>query len=181
MISFKKAAIILLILFSSCFPLFVNAQDSLTITQLGSIYNFFDSPTDVAIEGDYVYVTDGHPGLHIINISEPENPERVTFFDVIGYTKHVLVEDNLAYVTDSYGFVILDITDPSNPQQIGQYGGMERAFDLSLVDTLAFVTCYRLGQIQIVNVADPENPEFVNSFVTRLTPWSWVVCTMKYR
>lgn len=95
-------------------------------TLTGGVHNTF-------IEGELVYaVHNGTADVHIIDISDPENPEEVGRWGLPvrdgKYLHDVWVEDGFAYL--SYwddGLVILDVGDglaggaPTEPQLVSQY------------------------------------------------------------
>jgi len=63
------------------------------------------------------------------------------------------------------GLRIIDISDPSNPQEVGFYDTQGRAWDVWVVDTLAYVADYQYG-VRVINVAEPSSPSEVGFFDT---------------
>ena len=58
-------------------------QDHENVEQVGRIYNQWSSAEDVVVVGGLVYVAAGNFGLQIVNISDPENPEIIDYWDNI--------------------------------------------------------------------------------------------------
>jgi hypothetical protein len=87
----------------------------------------WDVSTEIAVSGDYAYVSDWH-GLHVIDISEPANPRpvgRCTFFrpDAIAIS-----EDRLFVADQCQGLIILDLFRPIRLQPLAQVN--PRSFQL---------------------------------------------------
>ncbi|MDP8228302.1 MAG: T9SS type A sorting domain-containing protein, partial [Candidatus Electryoneaceae bacterium] len=78
----------------------------------------------VTLTGDYAYVANGiiwdgeeyiGYGLQIIDISDPESPRRVGYYDTPGIARSVaLSEDGLIYVADRTNMGIYRFTDPAH-------------------------------------------------------------------
>ncbi|GAB1540755.1 hypothetical protein NUACC21_34240 [Scytonema sp. NUACC21] len=77
---------------------------------------------DVAVRGNYAYVTDGNNGLRIVDISDPTNPILKATFDTSSYASNVALAGKYAYVTDfKAGLQILDISNPAEPVPLELY------------------------------------------------------------
>ena len=57
------------------------AQDHENVEQVGRIYNHWDSAEDVFVVGNLAYVAAGRSGLQIVDVSDPENPEVIGYWD----------------------------------------------------------------------------------------------------
>ncbi len=86
-----------------------DGSDGLTVmyVQPGpAITGSVDTPGEaygVYISGDYAYVADGDSGLHIIDISDPENPILFEYVNTPGTAWDVHVSGSYAYVADGDG------------------------------------------------------------------------------
>jgi hypothetical protein len=102
---------------------------------------FFASGTDLAFDGDYVYAAEQadsgneEGGIHIIDVSDPDEPVQVGYVNCPGYQNDVAVVDTgivalayhrLTHVDDSDcpdavpgGVTLFDVSDPENPQELG--------------------------------------------------------------
>lgn len=97
---------------------------------------------DVAVKDIYAYLVDanGNGGLHIIDISDPANPEVVGSFDTPGNSSGVAVNGDFAYVADGDdGLQIIDVSDPSSPVDAGYYETGGEAFDVAISGDHSFV------------------------------------------
>jgi len=121
----------------------------------------------IDVEGNYLYIIDYGPfaaedtrGLYIIDISDVTNPtliKRFTDFTSYGYDLDVV--GNFVYIADNYGGVeIIDVLDKTNPVTRGYEGLPDGANGIKVVGNNAFVADYINGGVQVVNVANPDNP-----------------------
>ena len=117
------------------------------------------------VSGDYAYLR----GLRIIDISDPENPEEVGFYDYLPGNKDVEVSGNFAYniqySSEMRGLYILDITDKENPEEIGSLDPQGSVNDVIVVDNFAYIAKGRDG-LSIVDIENIENPVEVGTYDT---------------
>ncbi|MDP8240185.1 MAG: hypothetical protein P9X24_13935 [Candidatus Hatepunaea meridiana] len=128
--SFPGITFFLLILF---LPLQIHAQGS-GIDEVGRI-NGWDKARDLFVRGDYAYVATELSGLQILDISNPENPELVGYWDDNPLEAQcVYVSGDYAYITDGKqsGLRIIDISDPENPTETGYLETLGIACESSL-------------------------------------------------
>jgi len=148
-------------LVSSIFSFNVQAQtsQSLYLNRVG----FLDIEVgyDVHVVENYAYVTN-NDGLMIIDIQNPQNPQKVGEI-LTGGSFGFEIENDTAYIaSSSSGFVISNITDPRNPDVLGQNsaGG---ATKIAISGSYAYVT-YSGAGFKIFNINDPTNPAFLGEF-----------------
>ncbi|MDP8239588.1 MAG: choice-of-anchor D domain-containing protein, partial [Candidatus Hatepunaea meridiana] len=134
---------------------------------------FCDTPGDaqgVALSGDFVYLADGaeHPaynrggygasGLRVIDVSDPENPEEVGFYNTPGKAKSVAVRGDFAFVADYYqGLRVIDVSDPDQLEQVRFIASPDRANSVTLSGEFAYVTDYFDDLYVYDNVSNPVN------------------------
>ncbi|MFW5761685.1 MAG: LVIVD repeat-containing protein [Cyclobacteriaceae bacterium] len=103
-------------------------------------------------------------GMHIFDITQPENPDYISTYRHITACDPVVVNENTAYVTLRAGtncgggvnvLDIIDISNPANPSRLNSYN-MSGPYGLGVVDTLLFVCEGPLG-MKVMNVKDPFN------------------------
>ncbi len=76
---------------------------------------------------------------------------------------NVVVRNQLAYISASWGMLIVDISDPANPQEIAFNDLVgARIFSIELSEDRAFVA--DLGGVRVVDISDDEHPELIGSF-----------------
>jgi hypothetical protein len=117
-------------------------------------------PYGVTADGDYAYVAATWGGLHVVRISNPQQPVRVGGTSA-WYASNVAISATLGYVAGGTYLRVLDVTDPSVPRQVGysqfQKGSVvETALQVALRSGYAFVAAS--GGIHAMNVGNPSAP-----------------------
>ena len=91
----------------------------------------------VAVRGDLIYVV-GSSGLLIYDVSQPETPKNVGFFEA-GYAEKIAVDENYAYIAEGIkGLRIVDIRKPESPYVVS-VGKSRYAVDVAVRGPFAFV------------------------------------------
>ncbi len=128
---------------------------------------------NLIIEGDYLYASGGVHGLQILNVSNPLNISAV--FDE-GYDNGrshsaIAKEGSYVYLSGYYypedirtgRFSIYDISQQSNPVEVGNVNlPNEFTHDIFISTGYAYIANGGAG-LQIINVANLEDPEIINS------------------
>ncbi|MCF7811060.1 T9SS type A sorting domain-containing protein [bacterium] len=139
--------------------------DSENVEMLGRIYNQWDSAYDVVVLGEYAYVATGVSGLQIVNISNPEVPEIVGFYDDNkDWARNVAISGDYAYVTfgtDSVGLLVLNISDPTNPEFVSEYFTEGYPNGISVSGNYAYIanSGNDVSELHIVNISNPTEPQ----------------------
>ena len=96
----------------------------------GGPYDPVFYPTDLALQGNYLYVANEVGSLRVFDVSDPTNP--VVVSDTPTFAEDIEVEGNYAYLTHFNGDIkIFDVSDPFNPEEISFY---ERQFYVTDID-----------------------------------------------
>ncbi len=134
------------------------AQDAENIEQVGRIYNQWSSSRYIITVGDLAYISAGFSGLQIVDISDPESPEVIGFWDEnLESIRGISISGNYAYLAEGWnGIRIISIEDPENPEQIGLAETEEYAWDVAVSGDFAYVGLDR--GFSVVSISDPENP-----------------------
>ena len=132
-------------------------------TLLGS----YETPyvlTDLAVRGDYAYVTSTcFDGLRILNINNPEEPVLVGHDTTACYPALICVDSNYAYITDYGTFRVIDISNPISPQSRGQCGISNNAADLAVSGNYVYLAD---GDLRIIYVSNHNAPRIVVNYTT---------------
>lgn len=116
----------------------------------------------VVVEGNYAYCA-FTPGMVILDISDPGNPELISEFPTLGQVLDIFIRDNYAYLAcNHYGLVILDISDLENPSLTGVF---ERSYYFQKVfvtEDYAYVGSG--GDLIILDISDPSDPQYRGTF-----------------
>lgn len=142
-------------------------NQALTFLLLGlASYFFLSRPIeyaqDILVVGDRAYLATGLDGLRILDISNPENPEEIGFFDAPGDVKSVILQGERAYLAcGRAGLLILDVSNPANIRQLGRYNTKGFAQDVIVIEKRAYVSDGRSG-ITVLTINNPENIQVIN-------------------
>lgn len=123
---------------------------------------------DIHVSENYAYFANLNNGLHIIDISDPINPDIVETLNI--YAEDVKVEGDYAYVASAFGGLrILDISSPDNPKELGSFPSY--AFHVDVQGDLAFVTVWdhdhSYSGLQVIDVSNPNNPKLRGYYETQ--------------
>jgi hypothetical protein len=120
---------------------------------------------DVEISGDYAYVAAWVRGMRIVDISDPNAPYEVSYYDP-GQAWDIALSGSYAYVaTVTNGFRIVNIENPSNPIEVGYCPIPGYPYDVALAGNYAIVADYNWG-VWVVCVENPEDPVLVGHYET---------------
>jgi hypothetical protein len=101
--------------------------------------------------------------MRVINVSDPENPFEVGFYDTPGEVYGVAVAETLAYLADhGSGLRIVDVSDPSTPAEIGFYDMTGSIYSCAVSDTFVYVA--DRSALHVLNVSDPSSPYEAGTF-----------------
>lgn len=118
----------------------------------------------VSLSGEYVYVADGWTGgLQVIDISTPESPTLITEYYHIDEIHGIVVQNNHAYLTVSYGVWILDVSDPLNPVYVSNIDLPGYGFDSYVSGEYAYIADGWAGFF-VVDISDPHVPSIVGNY-----------------
>ncbi|MBU1638304.1 SUMF1/EgtB/PvdO family nonheme iron enzyme [bacterium] len=150
-----------------CIPLFsATAQDSLNVSMLGWLHNYWDLAYETEVEGSYAYCVTRYTGLRVVDISDPLNPFEVGSCETSGSAFGLALSGNYAYVADGGdGLRVIDITDPFNPFEVGFYDTPGNALGVAVSGNIAYVANETVGLI-LIDVSNPSAPAYLNTFNT---------------
>lgn len=130
---------------------------------------------DVALNGDYAYLSAEGTGLHVIDISNPALPERVTMV-MLGDARAVEVPASregappYAYVANSQrGLIVLDVSNAATPIEVGSSDPLNLAWSVAVTDrqspgsTYAYVGAL-WNRVWVLDVSDPAQPDVVGDW-----------------
>ncbi|MCP4580191.1 MAG: T9SS type A sorting domain-containing protein [candidate division Zixibacteria bacterium] len=155
-----------------------DVSDPWNITRI-TTYGSNDNCWDVCVRNGYAYCIDygyrGHSGLKIFDISNPNAPLQVGFYD---HSRHKLIsiEGNYAHVAGNGEALIIDISNPLNPIEIYPfYIWQESINDIHVEFNYSYVTIRDEG-LRIYDVSDPSNVDLIGSCSTPNDPLGVFVC-----
>ncbi|MGA1842538.1 MAG: LVIVD repeat-containing protein [bacterium] len=143
---------------------------------------------DIAVQGDYAYLTfedDDYPiecGIHVCDISDPEDPYLVDRFvagtgldsdiQASGGRMRIWMNEDYAYLAKESAIIIVDVSDPENPSRkeiwhlpgMPPYSHVPSTEDLTGSGEYIYVTGDVDNQedlLFVVNISDPLDPDLL--------------------
>ncbi|MDP6980198.1 MAG: hypothetical protein QF570_16630, partial [Myxococcota bacterium] len=125
-----------------------------------------------ATDEDIVYVSAGPCGLFTVDLDFQggvPNPVVLSIIDTDGWTEHVEMEGDTAYIADYNGGVLsFDMGDRSNPSPLGMVAYDDASFgaalEIDVEDDLAYVASSR--GLRVVDISNPRDLRVVSSVDT---------------
>ena len=99
-----------------------------------------EKPGKIYFNDNYLFINELMEGVHVIDVSEPANPQNVGFIDIPGNVDIAIKEDVL--YADSYvDLVAIDVSDLNNIEEVGR---VEDIFPYTVPE---YDTDYRLAEV----------------------------------
>lgn len=126
-----------------------------------------DDVYDIALAGNYAYVTCGESGLRIINVANPAAPVEVGFIDTPGDAYGIAVSDTFAYVADENGGLrVINVSNPAAPVEVGfTTAWVGHAIGVAVAGSYAYISDFLSG-LNVINISNPTAPDRTGSFDT---------------
>ena len=112
---------------------------------------------DIYVSGDFAFAADLYNGLHIIDISNPKNPDYKKGIAIAGATDIEVSDEYLYMATQGSGMVILDISTPEDTTVIGLFDAEGVATSVRVDGNFAFVSYGSFG-IRALDITDKTEP-----------------------
>jgi len=77
------------------------------------------APGKIYYMSPYIFVNELDKGIHIINNTDPSNPQNIAFINIPGNID-ISVKDNILYADSYIDLVALDISDPLNVMEVNR-------------------------------------------------------------
>ena len=77
------------------------------------------NPGKIYFKGGYIFISEVNKGIHVIDNSDPSNPQSVSFIAVPG-NHDLAAKGNILYVDSYMDLVAIDISNPLDATQIGR-------------------------------------------------------------
>ena len=138
------------------------------IGPLGRLFNYWDSATDVVVDGNYAYVATGISGLQVVDISDPPNPRVVGVFDDFNdkVTQVFLVED-LVYAATYNTVSIFDISRAPIIRKVRDVWVWSFYGTIDIKGTVMLAAGEEPGmlgnRLTLFDISDPSNPAITDT------------------
>ena len=132
---------------------------------------------DILVSGHFAYIVSIVHGLEMV-LLEPfyGGYHDVGIYDIPEYISDVALSGNLAYLATSEGMHVFDTGTIYYPSYVGHYNTTQIS-RIFISGDLAFLAGVS-GNFEIVNISDPANPTFVDSYVLNADHYLTDVCVL---
>lgn len=137
----------------------VSAQNW-NVEQVSSLYDFWGSCQDVAIQGNFAYLANYSSGLCVVDISDPTAPVAIGDLDFSKTVDLLSVSGNYACLKAvGFGFIMVDISDPDSLVELSccPVTGIQHVV---LLGQYLYVSSFYNG-LYIFDVSEPSSPALV--------------------
>jgi hypothetical protein len=131
---FIKTSILPLILITSLTGCMDRTVEQITYTANVPVYTAFREfrssfqksgpveiihPGKIYFKDNFLFVNEYGKGIHVIDNSDPANPEKIAFYEIMGNVD-MAIKGNILYADSYIDLVAIDITDINNPVEVGR-------------------------------------------------------------
>lgn len=117
---------------------------------------------DIRVIGKYAFVVAGNDGVHILDVSRPNSPRKISVIESMDYSYAIDINGLNLYVADGAGGVrIFDIKDKGNPKQISFIPTRYESVDLEVSGDYCFIADEE-GGFKIIDISEPVFPDEVS-------------------
>jgi hypothetical protein len=143
--------------------------ETLTVSPLAFVGSVvIAGAVDVALSGDYAYVSTSASGIQIVDVSDPSLPAVIGSEPVPGAAGELGVAGSHLFAADGAdGLRIYDLSDPAAPAFLASPSLPEGADGVTVAGTLAFVRSSTTGGLHVVDVSSPAAPALLGSGVLK--------------
>ncbi len=135
----------------------------------------FGGQRRAVIHDNIMYVADWFSGIHLYDISQPDNPQLLSSFHTPGSPKGIVVRGSYAYVADDdYGLQIIDVSNPRQPKHVSELITSGLAYTPVLAGDRLFLASHR-GGFHIIDISDVKAPKVIAEYDTPGKAWSLAV------
>ncbi len=76
-----------------------------------------EKPGKIYFKDNYMYINEYQKGIHVVDLSNPENPERKVFIEIPGNVD-ISIRNDVLFAESYVDLVLIDVSDPSQPMFI---------------------------------------------------------------
>jgi hypothetical protein len=157
----------------------------LDIWDVSNVYNpskicsYQNTPLVCAIfvSDSLAYVGENAMLLHILNISDPYNPQEIGVWSTSQLPVYSVYKiDSLVYV-GSFGFFIIDVSIPEEPKEIAYWDSSQNnIFDIAVCSSFVYVVEQgEYGGLRILDISNPHNIEEMGFCLTSFCAWQFQI------
>ena len=117
----------------------------------------------VALHGGYAYLADSAGALLIVDVSNPQTPQRIASYPLTQPLDTLCIEQGRAYLVSGKYLSILDVSNLQTPQQLASFTLPSEATAVQVADGYAYLALPKTG-LSILDVRDPTSIHEVGRF-----------------
>ncbi|MBY8995981.1 MAG: hypothetical protein KGD59_15635, partial [Candidatus Heimdallarchaeota archaeon] len=131
--------------------------ESLPLVQIEARFGAGDID-EILIENNIAYLANGYGGVVIVNVSNPQSPEKLGVFNEGGRTYGLCYSNELLLVAnDELGLQILDVRNPIQPTKLSALYDGGNARSVAVRGNRAYLADGSDG-FEIIDISNPESP-----------------------
>jgi hypothetical protein len=96
------------------------SYDELRAAVKDTIPEEINYPGKIYLYGDYIFVNEVREGIHVIDNSDPSNPEAISFINIPGNVD-MAIKNNILYADSYVDLVAIDISDLENIKELARF------------------------------------------------------------
>ena len=73
-----------------------------------------EKPGKISFYGSYMFINEYQKGIHVVDLSDPSQPELIAFIDVPGNVD-MAIRNNMLYAESYVDLLVIDISNPEQP------------------------------------------------------------------
>jgi hypothetical protein len=109
---------------------------------------------DLCASGNYLYLADVSPYLHIIDVSDPSYPTLIADYPVSGHAQTLYFNNDTVYIADHWHEIeAVDVSAPSNPSLLGSFDIPQATYSMVLDGSTIYA-----GGLEIIDIANIDHP-----------------------
>lgn len=114
----------------------------------------------ILLYGNYLFMIEVNKGVHVIDISDTANPQKMSFLNIPG-NKDITSQSNFLYADNGPDLLVLDLTDINNIKLITRQKSVFKPSEFYPSGFIGFFECadYAKGWVVAWETALLQNPE----------------------
>jgi hypothetical protein len=73
-----------------------------------------EKPGKIYFKDDFMYINEYQKGIHVVDLSDPENPDKKAFIEIPGNVD-ISIRNDVLYAESYVDLVLIDVSDPTSP------------------------------------------------------------------
>lgn len=100
-------------------PAYISYEDLRSEPVISEAARELAAPGKMYFYNNFIFISELNEGIHVVDNSNPSNPQRVSFINIPG-NRDIAVKGNMLYADSYVDLLIIDISDPQNVNRLGR-------------------------------------------------------------